>query len=122
MSGFFKKARSTATIKYFLGEGEDDYIELRSELSKAEANKILANSPTGERDIAAGLAFYEYFFSQTIVSWTYTDEEGDPVAPTVEAYRELRADLAKVIDEKLVTHLGVTLGTKVEELEGKLSD
>lgn len=121
MGNFFKKARTDTTTRYFTPDG-DDYIDLRAELSKAEANQILSASPTGERDIEGGLAFFEHFFAKTIVGWSFVDEEEHPVPPTIENYRSLEASAARWIDEQLGTHLNKTLGAKVEELEGKSSD
>lgn len=121
MSGFFKLARIDETTRYHTPDG-DDYIDLRAELSKAEANQILSASPTGERDIEGGLAFFEHFFQKTCVGWSMTDDEGHPVKPTVEAYRSLEASAARWIDEQLGVHLNKTLGARVEDLEGKSSD
>lgn len=118
MSNFFKKARTDKVDRYIAPDGEN-WIELRAELSKAEANRILEHSPSSERDIRGGLSFYEYFYESTIVRWSATDEEGSPIAATVEAYRELEATVARWIDETLTKHLSKTLGSKVEELEGK---
>lgn len=121
MSLSFKPARTDTTIRYTTPDGEN-FVEYRAELSKAEANRILGVSPTGERDISGGLNFFRYFFGACCTGWSVTDHEGSPMAPTVENYDRLPADVGRWIDEQSGKHLNATLGASVEETEKKLSD
>lgn len=115
----FRFANTEDVVRY--SDEDGDYIDLRAELTKAEANKIMGLAPSGERDIEGGLAFLERFFQMTIRGWSMQDEEGNPVLPTVEAYRRLEAGGARQIDEWLGQHLQKTLGNEVEKLEGESS-
>lgn len=120
--GLFKRADREAAETYYFGEdGDQDFIRVRSSLSKGEANEILGQAPSGERDIKQGLAFLEVFFKAVMIEWSLVDEEGLPVKPTVEEYRNMDAAGARLIDEKLGQHLNKLIGREVEAAEGESS-
>lgn len=120
MKNIWRKVRIEDTVKYFFeGTDEQEYIELRADITKAEANRLLGNSPTKERDIIGALSFYEYAFTQLVVTWTYRDEENSPIAPTLEAYRALPAETGREIDGFLQERLNKILGVEAEASEGK---
>lgn len=121
----FRRADRGATETYYFGDealgDERDYIRVRASLSKGEANDILSQAPTGERDIKGGLAFLENFFTKVIVEWSMKDEEGEPIPPTLEEYRSMEAAGARMIEEKLSQHLNKLIGREVEKAEGESS-
>lgn len=121
MGSLFKRADLGATDTYTFGEDGDgqDFIRVRSSLSKGEANAILGAAPTGERDIQGGLKFLEMFFEKVVVEWSLTDEKGKPVQPTIEEYRGMDASGARLIEEKLAQHLNKVLGREIEKAEGE---
>ena len=120
MGKMFKKADREATITHTFGEdGEDsDFIRVRSSLSKAEANEILKHMPTEQRDLEGYISLLERLFEKVVVAWSL-EEKGKPVEPTVENYREMEADGAALIDEKLRDTLTNLFGGKTEKLEGE---
>lgn len=119
--GLFKRADTGATEQYFFGEEgtEQDYITVRSSLTKGESNEILSNAPSGERDIKGGLAFLERFFEKVMIDWSMVDDDGKPVKPTVAEYRKMEAGGARLIDEQLGKHLNKVLGREIEQAEGE---
>lgn len=120
MGSLFKKADREATETFTFGDdGEDsDYIRVRSSLSKAEANDILKHMPTEGRDLAGYTNLLERLFEKVVVAWSM-EEDGQPVAPLVENYREMEAEGAALIDEKLRDVLSSLFGQKTEQLEGE---
>ena len=122
MGSFFRRANREDVKRYTTDDGQD-YIEFRAELTKGEVNTILQYVPSGERDLAGGLAFLEAFFELAVVRWSMVDPEtGEPVPPSVEEYRNLEATGARWIDEQISTHMGHIMGTTVDEAEGKPSN
>lgn len=121
MSLNFKPARTDLTTTYTEPDGEN-FVTYRAELSKAEANRILGASPSGERDISGGLNFFRFFFGETAVGWSMTDHEGSPMACTVANYDLLDAGAARWVDEQSGKHLNLILGASVEEQEKKSND
>jgi hypothetical protein len=121
MGKFFKTARTQELTRYN-APGDEDWMDFRAEFSKEEANAILSEAPTGERDLRGGFNFFEHFLSFALVAWSFTDDEGSPVAATVANYKSLEASAGRWVDEQIAAHLNLTLGAKVEELEGKSND
>ncbi len=120
MGKFFRRANREEVVRYTTPDG-DDFIDLRAELTKGEVNRVLQHVPTAERDLAGGLEFLESFFEASIVRWSLTDEEDNPVPPTVDEYRDLEASGARWIDEQLSTHMSKIMGRQVDDAEGKPS-
>lgn len=119
MGKAFKKADREATTTYNFGEGEDaDFLRVRASLSKAEANEILRHMPTEQRDLEGYIKLLERVFEAVVVGWSM-EEKGKPVEPLVENYREMEAEGAALIDEKLRDVLSSMFGSKTEELEGE---
>lgn len=125
MGNLFRLADKGAVETYYFGDeelGDDrDYIRVRSSLTKGEANEILSTAPTQERDIKGGLAFLERFFKEVVIEWSLKDEEGVPIPPTVENYRNMEAAGARLIEDKLGQHLNKLIGREVEKAEGESS-
>ena len=119
MGKSFKKADREATTTFTFGEGEDaDFLRVRASLSKAEANDILKHMPTEQRDLEGYTQLLERLFEMVVVAWSM-EEDGRPVEPIVANYREMEAEGAALIDEKLRDVLSSLFGTKTEELEGE---
>src|SRR6478609_3402714 len=118
MSNFFRRANSSETTRYSTPVGED-YITFKAELSKAEANRILAEAPRDGDSLEVAFNFLEKFFDESVVDWSWVDDEGNAIAPSVPMYRELEAGAARWVDEQVGTHLQKTLGRQVEKLEGE---
>jgi predicted transcriptional regulator len=120
MGKLFKKANAEATVTHTFGEEDGaDYIRVRSELSKAEANDIIKHIPTEQRDLEGYTTLLERLFEKVVVAWSMEDEKGKPVAPLVENYREMTAEGAALIDEKLRDVLNGLFGARTEQLEGE---
>ena len=120
MGSKFKKADKEAVINHTFGEGEEDsdFLRVRASLSKAEANALMKHVPTEARDLEGYTNLLERLFEAVVVAWSM-EEDGEPVAPTVENYREMDAEGAALIDEKLRDVLSGLFGTKTEKLEGE---
>ena len=117
MGSFFRKADTEKTDTYTHESGE--WIRVRASLTKAEANDILRRAPTQERDLGAGLAFLEGFLGVVLVGWSFEDEEGNPVAPSIENFRLMEAAGARWIEDRASEHLNKVLGREVEVTEGE---
>lgn len=123
MGRLFRTANNEETDTYYFGdEGEDrDWIRVRASITNAEAHQLLAKAPTAERDLEGGFQFIERVFDKVMVAWSFVDNGGEPVAPTVEQFRTMDASGARLIEDKLANHLSKLLGREVEKLEGESS-
>jgi hypothetical protein len=108
-------ANTEETRRYHF-EDSEDYVDLRAEITKREANGLLKFAPRKEDDLDGGLRFIERAFADLIVSWSLDAE------PNVETYNKLDAASASELDRMVGTHLRAVLGTEAEAAEGKLED
>lgn len=148
MGSFLKKVNKKETIRYETEDGLD-YMELRAQLTKGEVNQIMLAAPLGQAkkavldengmpklddkgeailestdvkgDMEDGLKFLERFLEMCLVSWSVTDENDQPVAPSVESYRELSPEAGAWVDGELNKHIQATIGKKAADVEGKAS-
>lgn len=145
--GFLKKVNKKETIRYETEDGED-FIELRAGLTKGEVNQIMLVAPTQntkpvldedgvpktdelgnpimvsvdpKADMEGGLKFLERFLEVCLVAWSMTDEDGNPVAPSVAAYRELSPEAGAWVDGELNKHISTVMGRRTASIEGKPS-
>lgn len=86
--------------------GEDDWIEVKSDLSKRTFNALMTAMPNREVSeehgltLNEGLHFAEALFTALVTAWSA------PQAVTLENYLELDNAAASAIDAKLVEHFG----------------
>jgi len=84
--------------------GDDDFLEVRDELSKGQFNNLLSRFPSDvdpEKGFTIGQAtgFAESLFDALVVGWSL-----GPSRPSVEDYLALDSSAANVVDEKLINH------------------
>lgn len=119
MSSIFRKANVEEVIRYEHENGED-WLELRSDLSKKEVAKLMRAAPTQQKDdspdIEGGLNFMREFFAITAVAWTGGDKK-----PSVQDYDDLSYEIAQWVDTELGKHFQATIGSKAEDDEKKQS-
>lgn len=118
MSNFFRRANSSEVTRYSTPDGED-YISFKAELSKAEANRILSHAPRENDSLEKALTFIETFFDEAVVDWSWVDDEGNKIPPSVPMYRELESGAGRWVDDQIGTHIQKTIGRHVEKLEGE---
>lgn len=118
MGKLFQKVNKDERVRYETDDGED-YIEVRADMTKGEANELYAFAPVGDRDFAGSTQFAEKFIELMLVGWSMTDENGIEVEPTIEEYRNLSVAAGKWIDTKMGDHMRKILGTEAQELEGE---
>lgn len=118
----FLRLANTEDVKRYQYEDTEEYIELRTEITKKEATNLLKFAPKEEGDIEAGLRFIGRAFRDLIVGWSLKDENGNPVEPSLEVYESLAAAPANWIDRTVGNHLRGVLGMEAEEAEGKESE
>lgn len=126
MGKFLRLANKQETRRYFYevdGEMTDEFIDLRTQLTKAEASTLLKFAPRKEDDLEGGLRFIERAFNDIVEGWSLTteDENGNEISvePSVEVYQQLDAAAAAWIDRSVGQHLRSVLGSEAEGAEGK---
>jgi hypothetical protein len=121
MGNLLRIANTEETRRYYTDD-EQDFIDLRAQLTKKQANNLLRFAPRKEDDLDGGLRFISKAFDDLIVGWSLVDEKGKMVEPTVAVYESLDASGASWIDRKVGEHLRVLLGVEAEQAEGKLEN
>ena len=119
---FLRLANVEETKRYFYevdGELTDEYIDLRTQLTKQEASDLLKFAPRKEDDLEGGMRFIEAAFHKVVAGWSLVDEEDNPIPPSVDVYQMLDAASASWIDRSVGTHLRSLLGADAEAAEGK---
>jgi len=91
---------STATKRIDIGE--EDYVEVREDISRRAFTNILMRLPSNVAeegvDFETASSFAEGLFDAFVVGWSVTDEKGKSVKPTLENYQLLSRDAATAID------------------------
>lgn len=120
--GNFLRLASRKTTTLDLGEGGE--LVVRTDISKGSFNALLARLPTdmdGENANFTPLEadnFTTGVFGMLVVGWNATDEDGNPVDPTVENYLQLPREVTTVIDSQLLEYFN---SLSVSETEKKSS-
>jgi len=120
--GNFLRLASRKTTTLDLGEGGE--LVVRTDISKGSFNALLARLPqdmSGSDNQFTPLEadnFTTGVFGMLVTGWNATDEDGNPVDPTVENYLQLPREVTSVIDEKLLDYFN---GLSVSEPEKKSS-
>lgn len=123
MGKFLRLANTEDFKRYYYevdGEPTDEYIDLRTQLKKSEANAMLKFAPRQENDLEGGMRFIERAFHDIVKGWSLEDDDGNPIPATVETYQDLDAAAAQWVDRSLGVHLRTVLGADGEKAEGKL--
>jgi len=101
---------SAETTKVMLDD--QDYLVLRSDISKRDFNALAANMPEsaadGKLSLPEATAFQAYLFGALTVGWSLDGE------PTVEAYEGLAAESANAVDEALASHFETLIPSSAE--------
>ena len=85
--------------------GEEDWIEVRSEVSKREFNNIAEHMPIShgktveEMSLPEAMTFQSYLFDTLVVAWSLADGK-----PTLEDYFSLSAEAANAVDAAVAEH------------------
>lgn len=106
-----------------LGGSEEDFIDVKVDLSKRDFNRLVTALPTdiGETGLTpeAAESFTAFLFEAFVVGWSVTDDAGNPVLPTLETYYNLTRDGATLIDNALIEHFN---GLTPDEEERRKSE
>jgi hypothetical protein len=91
---------------------DQDYLVLRSDISKREFNDLASNMPAGADDgkmsMSEATTFQGYLFAALTVGWSL---DGDP---TIEAYESLAAESANAVDEAIAKHFESLIPSSAE--------
>lgn len=104
---------SEDTKRLELGEG--DWLDVRSDLSKRDFNRLMAAMPSREISeesgltIEEGMKFAESLFETLVVAWSA------PGDVSVDNYLNLSREAAQAVDEALINHFGEISPTPDEE-------
>jgi hypothetical protein len=107
-----------STVQLDLGDG--DYLTVKAGLSKGDFRKVLERLPAdfnGDTEFNPLQAdqFTIGVFDALVVGWSAVDENGEPLAPTVENYVErLDRNSAQAVDNVLFAHFNSLDLTKDE--------
>lgn len=118
MSNFFGAADVTEFIEYATPDGEG-YIRLRSELTKAEMNKLYQTSPQSDNDRVGVISFSEKLLETLFAGWSNTDEHGNEVEFNIKVFRTMGQKSAQWVEKTVGEHFRTITGAEVEELEKK---
>ena len=111
------KFASTETKRIDLGE--DDYIEVRTDLSKREFNALMGAMPNREVSeengltLSEGLDFAQALFSALVTGWSI------PEPVNIENYLALEHGASQAIDTQLIEHFGNISPTPDETSKAK---
>jgi len=98
--------------------GDEDYLDVRTDISKRDFNKILRALPE-QFDADKGFTVVEAdeftvpLFDMLVVGWSL------PVEPTVDNYKSLARESATEVDRILVEHFNSLSPTKEETTKSK---
>lgn len=97
---------SKETKRIALEGGDNDYIEVKTDVSKRDFNRLLQVIPNIEDGLTPATMsdFTDFLFDLLVVGWSLVDENGAPVPTTLENYNELSRDAALAVDAALVEH------------------
>lgn len=99
------KFASAATEKIEL-KGGDDWLEVRSDLSKGTFNQLLGAMPNREiaegqgLTLSEGLTFAQALFEALVVGWSASEEAN------LQNYLALSSEAASEVDAALIEHFG----------------
>lgn len=115
---------NTVSTKTIRPDGdEENFIEIRTEISKGEANHLMQFAPLptdeGRVRMQKTVEMLEESFNVFVHDWSLVDDEDNRIVPSVEAYRTLPADVGKFIDDAVQEELGRAMGFKNNDDEGK---
>lgn len=90
---------------------ENDWVEVRDDLSRRDFNRIIQSLPvtregldTDNIDLETATAFAEALFDVFVTDWSVSDEDGNKVAATVSNYQMLARDSSQLVDEAITAH------------------
>jgi hypothetical protein len=122
MGNFFQLvSRKTTTLTFDEG-GE---LVVKTDISKGDFNALLARLPTDMSGDDNGFTpleadnFTTGVFGMLVVGWNATDENGNPVNPTIENYLQLPRDVTTIIDAKLLEYFNSLSVTTEEKTKSK---
>ena len=118
MSNFFSAADVSDFIEYQTPDGEG-YIRLRSQLTKAEMNKLYQTSPQSDNDRTGVISFSEKLIETLFAGWSNTDEHGNEVDFSIKEFRKMGQKPAQWVEKTVGEHFKSITGAEVEELEKK---
>lgn len=90
--------------------GEEDFIEVREDISRREFNKLLSTLVSRGAidaehiDMETATAFSDALFSAFVVDWSVVDEKGKSVECTLENYGMLSRDASVLVEQAITAH------------------
>ena len=90
--------------------GEEDYIEVREDISRREFNKMLSaltsrGAVDAESiDMETASAFSDALFTAFVVDWSVVDDEGNPVEANLTNYGELSREASTLVEQAITAH------------------
>lgn len=118
MSNFFGAADVTESIEYQTPDGQG-WIKLRSELTKAEMNKLYQTSPQSDNDRVGVISFSEKLIETLFAGWSNTDENGNEIEFNIKTFRQMGQKAAQWVEKTVGEHFKTITGAEVEETEKK---
>jgi len=99
--------------------GDEDWLDVRPDISKRQFSKLLQALPSnfgdGQNMTPSDTDnFTTAVFSAFVVDWSVKDENGNPVPVTEDNYLELTRESATIIDAALMEHFNVQSPTEQE--------
>jgi hypothetical protein len=122
--GNFLRLASRKTTTLDLGEGGE--LVVKTDISKGDFEALLARLPvdmggddgTGFTPLEAD-NFTTGVFAMLVKGWNATDEDGNPVDPTVENYLQLPREATAILDAKLLEYFNSLSVTNEEKTKSK---
>ena len=114
----------TQATKTIMHDDGENFIVVRTNLTKAEANRLMEHSPTREdvdNRMIKTIELIEASMEVFVTDWSVEDDDGNKIVPTIASYRELPASIGAWIDQQVQKEVSVAMGVDVEEAEGKPS-
>jgi hypothetical protein len=100
---------SNETKKIQLGDSEEDFIEVKADISKRTFIQLIQSMPEGITDgtsltISDSVGLQEKLFSTFVTDWSLKDEKGAPLPADVDNYLLLSREAADAVDAAVVAH------------------
>jgi len=111
--GVLRRASEQVDTVY-LDDEKEDFLLLKSEVSKREFNRIAAAMPRSSEDatemsLSEAMEFQGFLFDALVVGWSLSEGK-----PTLEDYHSLSAAAANAVDLKVAAHFEGLVPTSAE--------
>ena len=90
--------------------GEEDYIEVREDISRREFNQLLSSLTSRGAvdaesiDMETATAFSDALFTAFVVDWSVVGDDGKPVDANLENYGLLSREASLLVEQAITKH------------------